>query len=73
MFKTTEDLRNAMVKLYDDIEAGKVTNSQARTRAYVAKTIVDTLKVEITAAALGKNIDALAFTQSERQRKLRAA
>ena len=69
--KTTEDLRNKMVQLYADIEAGKVTNSQARTRAYVAKTIVDTIKVEITAAALGKSINTVEFNP-ERQRKLRA-
>lgn len=71
MLKTTEDLREAMIKLYADIEAGRITNGQARTRAYVAKTIIDTLKVEIAAAALGKTVDAVSFAAADRRPKVR--
>ena len=71
MLKTTEDLREAMTKLYKDVEDGTITNSQARTRAYVAKTILDTLKVEIAATALGKTIEPLSFAGEERGPQLK--
>lgn len=61
MFKTTEDLRHAMNKLYQDLEKGKVTNSAARTRVYIAKAMIDTIKVEIAAANLGKDFTAVGF------------
>ncbi len=65
MFKTTGDLRTAMVKLYQDVEQGKVTASVARAKVQVAKTIVDTLKVEIAAANLGKQFGTVRFDEIE--------
>ena len=65
MFKTTADLREAMNKLYADVESGRVTNTAARMKVQVAKVMLDTIKVEIGAAALGKQFSAVRFDESE--------
>lgn len=72
MFNNTVELRNEMVKLYKQVHDGEISNNVARTKVLVAKTIIDTLKVEITAASLGKQFGAVAFNDAERGPKIRA-
>lgn len=63
MFKTTADLRNAMNTLYGEVVEGKVSGSIARTKVAIARAIVDTLKVELAAASLGKQFSAVRFDE----------
>lgn len=63
MFKTTADLRNAMNTLYDEVIAGKTSNATARAKVAIARAILDTLKVEITACSLGKQFSAVHFDE----------
>ncbi len=53
MYHDTAELREGLRKLLVDLEAGKVSNSAARARVTIAKAILDTVKVELAAAALG--------------------
>lgn len=66
ILQTTADLRTAMVALFHDVEAGQISNSTARARVLVAKVIIDTLKVEIAAANLGRQFSAVSFDETER-------
>ena len=50
--QTTTDLRRVLTKDLEDLRSGKITKSDARTRAYVARNIIDTLKIEIAASAM---------------------
>lgn len=65
MFKSTSDLRNTLNQLYSDLQGNKVSNSSARARVQIAKTILDTLKIEIAAANLGKQFSAVHFDETE--------
>lgn len=60
-YNDTEELRTYLDGLLADIEAGKLSNGAARVRLSVAKTMLDTVKVEVSAAALGRGFDKVAF------------
>lgn len=53
LIKDTKDLRLKLLQVYQDCERGQITNAAARARAYVAREILDTVKVEIMASRLG--------------------
>ena len=63
MFKDTSDLREAMNKLYEGVEDGSVSNAAARVRVGIAKAMLDTIKVELAAASLGKQFSAVSFSE----------
>jgi hypothetical protein len=48
----TADIRNKMLSLWKRIDQGKITHTEARVHIGIARTILDTLKVEIAAAHL---------------------
>ncbi|MFC5355469.1 hypothetical protein [Azospirillum himalayense] len=53
--KTTADLRRMLIEDFQALRSGNITRSEARTRAYLAKQIVDTMKLEMIAAAANTN------------------
>jgi hypothetical protein len=50
--KDTAALRQKMLEIWDKIETGEVTAQEARVHIGIARTVLDTLKVEIAAAHL---------------------
>ncbi len=54
--KDTEALRSKMLKLWETFDQGKLTATEARVHIGMARTILDTLKVEIAAAHLNSAI-----------------
>jgi hypothetical protein len=73
-YRNTEELRYYLDDLLADIESGKLTNGQARIRLMAAKATLDTIKVEIAAAALGRPFENVSFTKSDpKQSKIRVA
>lgn len=52
VLETTADLREVLVRDLQDLRTGKLPKSDARARAYVAKQIIDTLKIEVAAHAM---------------------
>lgn len=48
----TSDLRRKILEDFDALRAGKITPADARARALLARSAVDTMKVEIAAAAM---------------------
>lgn len=51
--KTTADLRDSIIKDLALLKSGDITRAEARTRAYLAKQIIDTVKTECVAMSLG--------------------
>lgn len=71
MYDTTADLRDGLRKLLDDLEGGRVSNSNARARVTIAKAILDTVKIELAAASLGMDFGPVALAkQQPRQLKV---
>lgn len=66
MYNSTADLRNGLRKLLSDLETGAVSNSAARARVTIAKAILDTVKIELAAAALGTEFQPLSLTERKR-------
>jgi len=50
--KTTADIRAGLIRDLNSLRAGNISISEARTRAYLAKNIIDTVKIEIVAAQM---------------------
>lgn len=69
----TADLKNALLQDYHDLKAGKITRSEARARASVAKNAIDLMKIEIMAASANlKEFEPVQLYPTDRL-KLRAA
>lgn len=64
----TEELRDDVLKIRDDLRAGKISNAVARTLLYGAKIAVDNLKIEIEAARLGCEFHAVALHDADRKK-----
>jgi hypothetical protein len=54
VIKDTQDIRSRMVQLWKLIEEKKISSAEARLHISVARTILDTLKVEMAAAHLAQ-------------------
>lgn len=54
--ETVSDVRNEMIALFGQIKRREIPNAQARTLLGAAKIVLDSVKVEIAATALGKAI-----------------
>lgn len=65
MLKSTQDIRNKMAALYEQLENGTVSNQTARVRINAARTIIETLKVEIASEALGQNARVISWGDDE--------
>jgi len=52
LIKDTADLRLKLLEIWKQIENKKISSSEARLQISVARAILDTLKVEMTAAHL---------------------
>ena len=50
--KNTAELRNVLIQDLTLLRNGEINRAEARTRAYLAKNIIDTLKVEIASQAM---------------------
>jgi len=48
--KTTRDLRISLVTTYEDLMAKRITTNDARSRAHVARAILDTIRTELVLA-----------------------
>jgi hypothetical protein len=66
----TYAMREYLDRLMTEIEEGKLSNSSARVRVQIAKAMIDTVKVEIAAAALGRAFGAVSLARPERQLKV---
>lgn len=64
MTENTLELRRKMDAVLDEVESGRMSNSAARVRIMAAKVILDTIKVEITAAALGRGFSPVSLSGS---------
>jgi hypothetical protein len=51
--KTTNDLRNKLLRLWEKFDNGELDAAEARVHIGFARSALDTLKVEIAAASLG--------------------
>jgi hypothetical protein len=72
-YRDTEELRSYLDNLLCLIENGELTNSQARVALLAAKITLDTVKVELSAAALGKSFAKVSFSRGEQKTsKIRA-
>ena len=60
-YHDTEELRVYLDGLLAQIESGTLSNGSARVRLMVAKTMLDSIKVEVAAAALGRTFDKVSF------------
>lgn len=67
MYNNTADLRSGLRDLLIAHEKGEVTNTTARVRVNIVKAIIDTVKVEIAAASLGGEFEALALLPSSKR------
>jgi hypothetical protein len=55
MMKDTADIRAKLLDIWKQIDEKKISSSEARLHISVARAILDTLKVEMTAAHLAQN------------------
>jgi hypothetical protein len=62
---TTADLRRIMSEDLAALRAGEITNSSARARAALAKTILQSVSVEIAAAQLGRHFEAIEIVSND--------
>ena len=51
--KTTLDLKKLLLQSLEDLTVGEITPNQARARAFLARTTLDAIRVEIYAARVG--------------------
>lgn len=51
--KTSLDLRRLLLQSLEDLIEKRITPNDARARAWLAKAVIDTVRVEITAARQG--------------------
>ena len=49
---TTATLRQGLVEDLEALRSGKITGATARSRAYLAKQVIDTIKIEVVAAQM---------------------
>lgn len=50
--RNTHELRQALIQDLEGLRAGTIPRPEARARAYLARQIIDTIKVEAVAAAM---------------------
>ncbi len=65
IMKNTCDLRAFFQKTLDEMQAGTISNTTARARLLLARGFIDTIKIEIAAASLGKRIDVVTFATND--------
>ena len=53
--KTTRDLRISLIQTYEDMMAKRITTNEARSRAHVARAILDTVRTELVLARANLN------------------
>jgi hypothetical protein len=59
----TSDIREKMLVLWQKVDTGKITHQEARVHIGIARTVLDTLKVEIAAAHLQEsNVPSVALS-----------
>lgn len=71
----TEAIRNKMLALWAKFDSGKISAGEARTHIGFARTVLDSLKVDIAAAHLSEsNIPTVTLTngRAHRQKRLSA-
>lgn len=67
----TADVRQKMLTLWQKVDQGKLSHAEARVHIGIARTVLDTLKVEIAAAHLQEaNIPAVQVATKTRKPKL---
>lgn len=66
--KTTQDLRNNVIAIGEQLKAGKISNAEARTLLYVAKITLDTLRTEMAATQIGTAFGAIELDADDRMK-----
>lgn len=64
----TEEMRDDVLQIREDLRSGKLSNAVARTLLYGTKIAVDTLKIEMDAARLGCDFHAVALRDEDRKK-----
>jgi hypothetical protein len=64
--KTTEDLRDDILQIRQDLREGKIANAVARTLIHAAKVALDTIAVEMKAKQMGCDFNAVQMHQEDR-------
>lgn len=65
VLQSTADLRKHLRQTIHDMQKGKISNAAARTRINAIRAFLDTLKVDIAAVQLGRDVPALSFGAEE--------
>jgi hypothetical protein len=63
---TTQDLRDDVLQIRQDLREGKITNAIARTLIHSAKVALDSVMIEMRAKQLGSGFEAVHLHESER-------
>jgi len=71
-YNDTEELREYLDELLTKIESGQMSNGSARVRLMLTKTMLESIKVEIAAAALGRGFEKVTFKGKQTAQKLKA-
>lgn len=61
IIQSTSDLRAFLRETIQEVQAGKISNTVARTKLYAAKAFIDTLKVDIAISHLGRTLEPAVF------------
>jgi hypothetical protein len=63
---TTATLRAELIADLAALRDGKINRAEARTRGYIAKQVIDTMKLEVVAAAMNleRGIDPIALLEA---------
>lgn len=64
--QTTEDLRDDVLQIRQDLRNGKISNAVARTLIQAAKVAMDTLSLEIKAKQLGCDFESVHLHYEDR-------
>lgn len=65
---STSDIRNKIMALWGRLDRGEISHSEARVHIGFARTVLDTMKVEIAAAHLQSPPEPIVVTSSKSRR-----
>lgn len=68
----TAELRRQLLQDFADHREGKITNQQARTRAAMARSICETIKIEMAAAQMNRGFEPVVLCAEDRRPALAA-
>lgn len=64
-YRDTGEMRQYLDDLLTEIHEGKISNASARVRVQVAKAMLDTVKIEIAALAIGQPLQTVSLEKRD--------